>query len=80
MLVVGKVVHFRIARLRERRQKTTILSRQQNTCICAKYILGVVGFTDSRLSFERDNSRRSTGHTRSQLFCAPCIFLHPSEH
>lgn len=80
MLVVGKVLHFRTARLREKREKIAILSRQQNTCICAKHILWVVGSTNSRLSFERDNSRRSTGHTHCQVFPAPWIFLHPSEH
>lgn len=80
MLVVGKVLHFLTARLRERREKMAILSRHQNACTCAEHMLGMVGSTDLRLPLERDNSRRSTGHAWWQLFSPPCLSLHPSEH
>lgn len=64
MLVAGKVLHFRTARLRERREKMATLSRHQNTCICAEHRLGMVASTNLRLRLERDSSRRSTGRAQ----------------
>lgn len=76
MLVVGKMLHLRTARLRDRRQKTGILSRQQNAWICAKHILEVVG-SDLRLSFEETTAGQALDTLSDSSSLLSCIFLHP---
>lgn len=58
---------------RERREETAILSRQQSACICAKHMLGVVGSTDSRLSFEKRQQQEKHWTQLVTALPVPCI-------
>lgn len=80
-VVIGKVLHFRAARCRERRWKTGILSRQQNACIYAKHNLEVVSsYWLEVLFWQRKQKEKHWTTSVPALPLLPCTLLRPAQH